>query len=112
MSAWSSSQRTDVFFSSLRSEDDPATERKVASVLATVNEIKRKPAESVEVQKEKVRPGADGFLACSASTRVLVRKKRRYRVAERLPPPDLHLGLRSRGEVFARETGIPGKRNV
>lgn len=88
----SDNQNQHVFFSSPRTDDDSTTERKVASVLETVHKIKWKSAESVEGQEEKVCPGGD--VCCHHD--VLVRKKQRYCVAERLPPPPvLHLGLRS-----------------
>lgn len=59
-----------LFFPSRRADDDPATERKVASLLETVNKIKWKPVESLDGQEERVRPGAD---VCVAITEVLVR---------------------------------------
>lgn len=62
------------FFLPRRSDDDPATERKVASLLETVNKIKWKPAEGLDGQEEKVRPGAD-VCARVALTDVLVRNK-------------------------------------
>lgn len=46
-----------MLFLSLRTDDELTTERKVTSMLETVNKIKWKPAESVEGQEEQVRPG-------------------------------------------------------
>lgn len=43
-------------FLSLRTDDDPATERSVAAMLETVKAIKWTPAESVEGQEANVRP--------------------------------------------------------
>lgn len=53
-----------MFFLSPRTDDDPTTERKVASMLETVNKIKWKTAESVEGQEEEVRPGRGVFCLC------------------------------------------------
>lgn len=43
-----------MFFPWRRTDDDPATDRKVASLLETVNKIKWKPADSLDGPEEKV----------------------------------------------------------
>lgn len=93
-----------LFFLPRRTEDDPATERSVASLLETVNKIKWRPAESLDGPEEKVRPGAD-VCARVAVTHVLV-------LDTQLPCAPPPLGLLSSGEVSAGEAGIAGKRNV